>query len=297
MIDLTSKQEIDKISYDLLKQSKSIDIFPTPVDQILRYSNLRLNDGVDLSSVDQGFLSRISEKMGQKLMETLTSIRGFIDRSEKLIYLDLTQHINRQNFVKLHELGHDALTWQNEILQYLDDDQTLSADTKEEFEAEANYFASATLFQHDRFEHEMSKLELGIKSPMYLAKHFGSSNHAALRRYVEYSKKRCALLVLKDVTLIGTEPKCFKRNFFQSRAFEQTYGHVILPDEFGYTWSFTREYYHKKKYHEKGEITLTTQNGEVKFQYHFFNNTYNAFVFLFPPGEKIKTRTRFIINS
>jgi hypothetical protein len=295
MFDLPSKGNIDKISLELLKHGKALDVFPTPVNKIVEYANLSVDRGIDLSVIHQSFLSKLSEELQHKFKETIGLVRGFVDRRDKKIYLDLTQQASRQNFVKLHETGHDVLTWQREILDHLDDDQTLSHHVQKEFETEANYFASATLFQHDRFDHEMKKLELGLKAPMALARKFGGSNHAAIRRYVEHSKKRCALLVLENVTGTGEKPFCSKRDFFASGLFQKTFGNIELPSTFGYTWTFTKDYYHNRKYHEKGEITLSTENGNADFVYHFFCNSYNAFVFLFPVGESNKTRTKIIL--
>jgi hypothetical protein len=82
-----------------------------------------------------------------------------------------------------------------------------------------------------------------------------------------------------------------------SKKFEETFGPIDFPDRFGYTWNFTRDYYHRKRYHENGEVMLNTSNGEVVFKYHFFDNSYNAFVFMFPHGEKNKTRTRIFITN
>jgi Zn-dependent peptidase ImmA (M78 family) len=297
MFDLPSKSDIEKISMDLLKQSKALDVFPTPVDRIVNYSNLHFDSKFDLSEIDKTFLSKFSENVSHKFLETLGLVRGFIDRREKIIYLDLSQNINRQNFVKLHEVGHDSLVWQKEILEFIDDDSTLDIYTKEEFEAEANYFASLTLFQQDRFETEMRKLELGIKSPMHLAKHFGASNHAALRRYVECSNKRCALLVLEKDKGLSPQIKYPKKDFFQSTKFQESFGHIELPNEFGFKWKFAQDYYYNKRFREDGIITLNTENGEVDFRYHFFDNTYNAFVFIFPLGETNRTKTKIIISK
>ncbi|MDD2305190.1 MAG: ImmA/IrrE family metallo-endopeptidase [Prolixibacteraceae bacterium] len=297
MIDLQSKADIDKISLDLLKQSKSIDIFPTPVDNLVKFANLHFENGLDLTQIDPSFLSQFSDIVSQKFISALGLVRGFLDRREKTIYLDLNQNANRQNFIKLHEVGHDILPWQKDILDYLDDDDTLNPYTKEEFEAEANYFASTTLFQHDRFEHEMSKLELGIKTPMYLAKQFGASKHAALRKYIECNKNRCALLVLEKSVPSGGLISCSKRDYFQSNKFTETFGNIDLPETFGYTWAFTKDYVFGKRFHEAGKITLQTQNGQNEFYYHFFNNTYNAFVFMFPIGEKNKVRTKILIKG
>ena len=53
----------------------------------------------------------------------------------------------------------------------------------------------------------------------------------------------------------------------------------------------------KKKFHEQGTISLNTKQGEkLNASYHFFNNTYNTFVFIFPKGEKNKARTKIILQ-
>jgi Zn-dependent peptidase ImmA (M78 family) len=297
MLDLQSKTDIEKISLDLLKQSKSYGIFPTQVDNIVKYSELFVDESINLSKIDHSYLSIISDEIAYSIQNAIELVRGVFDRREKVIYLDLEQSKNRQNFVKLHEVGHHVLDWQNKILENLDDDITLSPLVEEEFESEANYFASITLFQHDRFVHEMKKLELSIQSSIYLSKFFGASIHATLRRFVECSQKRCALLVLKDILYNGISPRCSKRDYFQSNKFTDSFGNIEFPEHLGYTWSFVKDYYHKKKFNQNGFITLETKNGQVGFNYHFFNNSYNAFVFIFPIGEKNKTRTKFIITN
>ncbi len=209
----------------------------------------------------------------------------------------MSQGESRKNFVKLHEVGHDVLPWQKATFEHIDDDSTLDPETVEEFEAEANYFASVTLFQHDRFEKEVSKLELGIKAPMHLSQLFGASVHATLRKYVECSKNRCALLVLENVSANGTTPFCYKKDFFASVKFIDTFGEIDLPEKFGYKWNFCKDYYFRKKYHEKGEITLSTENGHADFCYHFFSNGFNGFVFLIPYGESKSVKTKILVKT
>lgn len=293
MFDLTSRNDIENISLELLKESHSLDVFPTPVKAIIDCASLSLNEDIDLSKIDQRFVDKITEDLRIEFTQSIGLVRGFIDRTDKIIYLDQQQQKSRQNFVKLHEVGHHVLYWQKGILDHLDDDDSLKIDAELEFEAEANYFASTTLFQHDRFISEMDKHGLSIKVAMALAKRFGASTHAALRRYVELSSNRCALLVLEKITERGVHPECFKKDFFKSSSFIETFGDVSLPERFGYKWEFVKDYYFKKKYHERGEINLTTSNGLADFYYHFFNNKYNAFVFLFPIGEVKSTKTNF----
>lgn len=292
MPDLISKKDIEKISYEILKGSKSFDVFPTPIDQIVSYSELVVRNDIDVSKIHIDYLSKASDA----LRSALSKVRGLLDRRERTIYLDLSQGKQKMGFVKLHEVGHDALPWQKKIHDLFDDDDdSLSDDTHEEFEAESNYFASITLFQHDRFNSELNKLSLSIESPIQLAKIFGASVHATLRRYVECSKNRCALIVLENISKKGSQVKCRLKDKFQSEKFTKTFGDFDLPLELGYTWAFVQDYYFGRKFKKDCSITLTTQNGVADFTYHFFNNGYNAFVFLFPYGEKKSSSTKIIL--
>lgn len=293
-MELQSKKEIENISEVLLKASKSFDIFPTPIDNIVKYSDLIIAEGIDLKTLEKKYKSFV---FSDALKSGLSKIRGFLDRSEKLIYLDMEQNVNRLSFVKLHETGHNALPWQKETLQFLDDDDTLSLDIREEFEAEANYFASITLFQHDRFFNEVKKYELGVPAAMQLSKHFGASGHATLRRYVETSKKRCALLVLEALSKRGQQINSDFRNAFHSTPFLKEFGAVSWPEKFGYKWEFMQDHSRNRRMKMDGTINLNTKNGNVDFNYHFYNNTFNGFVLFFPEGENKKTRTKIILNN
>ena len=304
MIDEVTKKDIEKISYNILKESRSLNIFPTPVDQILSYSDFALDNSIELNDIDNSFFGAIKEKLinpsKKALANALSKVIGIFDREEKVIYVDtsLNNNVGKKNFVKLHEIGHGVLTWQNDIMLALDNDETLSDEYNEQFEAEANYFASITLFQHEIFLEECEKLKLGLGAVMALRKKFGSSVHSAFRNYVLQSKNRCALLVLNHpVNDNGHVNILTTRNLFYSNSFLSEFGELKLPDEFGFKWAFVQDYKYKKKYHENGSIELTTQEGEIiNANYHFFNSTYNTFVFVFPKGEKNKARTKIIMR-
>lgn len=304
-MDDVTRKDIENVSYNILKESKSFDIFPTPVQKLVCYSNFAIDNNIDLSIVDNSFFNSIKERLinpSKKALSTaLSKIKGIFDREEKIIYIDvaLDKNIGKKNFVQLHEIGHGVLSWQNEIMLALDNDETLNEEYEEQFEAEANYFASITLFQQDRFFSECQKLDLGLGAVMALSKKFGSSVHSAFRNYVLQSKKRCALIVLNHpVGKNGVNSTMLTiRDLFYSKSFLTELGALMLPDEFGFTWAFVQDFTFGKKFHQKGEINLTTKNGEsLDAGYHFFNNTYNSFVFVFPKGEKIKTRTKVILR-
>lgn len=293
-MSLLSKKDIENISLDILKSSKALDVFPTPVDKIVQYSELYVAGGIDLKSLEKKYKTSF---FSEALKSGLSKIRGFLDRREKLIYLDMDQIASRQNFVTLHETGHNVLPWQSQTLEFLDDDETLDPDTQEEFEKEANYFASVTLFQNDRFDNQVKKFELGMPSIVQLSSHFGASVHATFRRYVENSKFRCALLILKNLSEKGKVPNGDFRNAFHSESFLNDFGSIEWPENFGYKWEFIKDHlFLKKKWKTNGKINLKTQNGNIEFTYHYFENSYNAFVLIFPKGENKATKTKIILK-
>src|SRR5947209_8375175 len=109
-------QEVDKIARNVLVGSKAWGKFPTPVDQIISYAELQVAKGVDLSKVEPGFFTT---KL-HTFQRAISKVLGAIQLREKTIYLDLSQKPERQNFIKLHETGHDALPWQHDVYVHLD---------------------------------------------------------------------------------------------------------------------------------------------------------------------------------
>jgi hypothetical protein len=245
-------KDIENVSFDILKQSKSLGVFPTPVNSIVQYCDLKVDTENCLSKIPKNYLAKASET----LKRAIRKVKGAVDRREKVIYLDLTQSSNRQRFVKLHETGHDALPWQRKIFDHYDDEITLDPDTKIEFEAEANFFASGTLFQLDRFEEEAKLLELTIQSPIALGKKFGASIHATIRRYVEKSPKRCALLVLEKDGLL----KIKVRNYFQSVSFTNEFGALSWPEYLGPDSAFILDCTFGRKMRMDGQFFYKTEN-------------------------------------
>jgi len=120
MLSEDKKREIDRIVFDTLKKSSALGIYPTPVDKILHYAELRVNSQVDLSAVPEHLLA----KWGLVLQRAIVKVRGVLVRNDRVIMLDNQLSKHKKNFVKLHEAGHDLLYWQNKMINCLDDDQT-----------------------------------------------------------------------------------------------------------------------------------------------------------------------------
>lgn len=285
-----STKSINDLVFDVLVKSKSLDVFPTPVDKIVEYCELNYSQE-SLHNIPNNYVA----KNVDVLQRLLKKVLGAFDREEKIIYIDPSLPAVKKNFVKLHEVGHGVIPWQNDIY-YKDDEDTLTHDVKEIFEKEANYFASAGLFQLSRFEDEMIKLPLEIGSPMALAKKFGGSNHASIRRYAEISKKRCALLVLEDREKKSNRSSLNLRNSFQSNSFTKFFGKLSWPDNLDLNFPFIQDYKRNQKFHKDGIINLFTDNGFEDFTYHYFNNNYNVFILIIPIGEKIPSRTKIYMK-
>ena len=117
----------------------------------------------------------------------------------------------------------------------------------------------------------MKKLPLEIGSPLVLAKKFGGSNHASLRRYVEQNKKRCALIVLDTkAEANGFIPL---RNYFQSKSFAASFGNVSLPETFGIESPFIKDYKSNRRLHKNGNAQIETEEGFTEFAYIIFSTT------------------------
>lgn len=293
MNNLDAKADIDRISMEVLRSSKSLDVFPTPVDRILEFADMVVRKDIDISKIHPSYKDRANEF----LRNALSKVRGIFEFSSREIILDLSQNQNRKNFVKLHETAHGILPWQKKVQAIIaDNDHTLNPDHSEEFEAEANYFASITLFQQDRFIKELKRLDLSIDAAMHLAKHFGGSIHAALRRYVDCSPNKCALLILDNIER-GKITTCNLKSYIASSKFEKAFGTILFSPRLGFSHPFVQDFCFGRRYKKGGRARLETTDGSVEFAYQFFNNSYNAFVLIHPVGEIKRSRTTYIIKD
>ena len=287
---LASAEEIERIARNILLESGAWGKFPTPVDKIVDFVELSLEKGVDLSEVDPGFFAFTKDFIGRISRKVL----GVLDYREKVIHLDESQPAARKSFIKVHEVGHFVLPWQADIRGCVDDEKTINPVFDELCEREASSFASAALFQVERFDEEAAKLPLILPSGRVLAKQFGASTQAALRRYVEKSPKRCAMLVFNRPISNGTYTAKV-RDYFESLSFTKAFGGLDWPEVCGLEFPFVQEMKRHRKDHQEGQIAVTTKSMELlTLHYHFFDNSYNIFVLLLPPGERNRSHVTII---
>lgn len=297
MIDrdhVDSSAEIEVLVRRLLKDSKGFGVFPTPVDRIIARADVSAERNLDLARIDPGFLQRSFEFLAH-LKSALKKVLGLAEIPGRKIYWDHSMANGRKNFVKLHETGHQILPWQRGVLGRADDEFTLDPFTKELFEREASFFASSCLFQLEVFAEQAVKLPLSIKTPIHLANRFGSSIHAALRRYVQTSQKRCALLVLHRPKS-GAALEVTIRNHFQSDAFTKEFGELKWPAALTLVeYPFVADVFSQRKLRENGDIGLILPSDEaIIMNYHYFSNSHNYFILITPQGEVNQSKRVFL---
>lgn len=273
VLEESTKQDIKKWSHDLLVSSRCIDTFPTPADKLAAFINLKVSPQ-DLSKVTPIYLNRDASI----LKKLLGQLRGLLVREAKVIFLDRSCNLERQRFTLLHEVGHN-LPWQVAIASmHADDDFTLSPETKDQFEAEASYFASETMFHGDKFAEMVKDEPLTIQTAIKVSPFFGASIHATLRRLVEFSPVRCALLVMKD----PMPTKATLRDLFHSQSFLSDIGRIRFDESLDYLrYSFVESYVRREK-SDNGKFLASVNESVIELRYEYFFNGYNGFVLIYP---------------
>jgi hypothetical protein len=195
--DLPSHQDIARLTDRLLRQAGAYGRLPTPVGDILAAAELVEAPQTFLSASSiaeapahlRGILSRISGK-----------VHAVLDRRTREVHINpATDLAGQQAFKRLHETSHDLFAWQHVDdgrNGFADDLWTLSPKTHILFEREANQGAAELLFQRDRFATVASDYAVSSGAVIELAERFGSSIHAAFRRYVETHHGAVAGVVL-----------------------------------------------------------------------------------------------------
>ena len=215
----------------------------------------------------------------------------------KVIYLDTTLLPVKQTFIKLHEVGHDVLPWQRAAYIYLDDETTLDLEVKDLFEREANQFAAHVLFQLDRFTKDALDLSISLRSPLALAKRYGASVHASIRRYVETSKRACALVVVESAPEVAADGSYLRvKRVIQSPCFEHRFATLRWGSRLRCDLPYIEPLMGRIHLTEGHDVELPDRNGDkVNCRVEAFTNNYNIFIFLFPLDEQVKGKIKIEI--
>lgn len=258
MIETSRRVLIHEVSIRLLTRANALGVFPTPVDRLATTADLVLRGELDLLS-DKPRMS-----LPARLREGWNRLRRLTNRSPTLVYLDLAGLPPPQNLLALHGLAQLLLPLFTVEECRSKHEEPSVIDVQEVTDEEAAYFAILILLQHNRFDWEQARLELSLKAGLLLCQLFGSPIHTTLRRMVERSAKRCALLVIERIPVpisLAGAPYCIKKDYLLSEPFSSDFGRLCIPDE------------------------LTAAGQQVPCKYHFLSRDSLGFVFIMSERE------------
>jgi Zn-dependent peptidase ImmA (M78 family) len=290
-ISIHQQKAIQSESKKILMKSGALGVFPTPIDAIVKYTEVKV---VDENIYDESFIKKIYHKAGGLLKKAIETVQGLLDVAARLIYIDKSKLRVKQIFLTLHEIAHATLPWQNKIYKVIEDcETTLSSEVSDDFDKEANAFASEVLFQNDSFTKEAEKHDFGILVPVNLKNKYGSSIYAAIRRYVFCSNKICAVIVLNMPELVQGRGLVAKlRRSVNSPEFDKVFDikwqeEFTSGDPIGACIPVG-----KRRMSGKHEIYLRDRNGDQQIcVIEAFTQTYQIFILV----HAIKTLTKTTI--
>ncbi len=285
---------IHRAATDLLNKASAWDRLPTPVPDLLDAAKLRV---APMSAFDPRSLMRHAREFGERAASLIKSaiekVRGIFDVQEDLIHVDDKVAESKQNFLKLHEAGHKHIPHQSKLFRWIQDcDKSLSPDVSDQFEREANIFASVVLFQDGRFAEMAADSAFSIKVPLALSKKFGASAYASMREYVRRSDRACAVIVLNPVEIcpvLGMRSEL--RRVELSPLFHKRFGELKLPDHVD-RLSPLAEFIPLggRRMSHPGALRLEDRNGDVvEFVAEGFATPFNSFILIYATAELKKS--------
>jgi Zn-dependent peptidase ImmA (M78 family) len=218
---------VEKRARQLLDRASVWQRFPTPINDILEAAKLQV---APVSIFDPAsILAYIKNKTADaahRIKHAITKIFGVYDGEENVIHIDHTVRESKQNFLKLHETGHHEMpTHKNTFRFFQDCEKTLSPETSDLFEREANNFARFALFQGDGFAKLAADCAFEIKTPIKLAKKFGASVYASAREYARTNPRACLVYILEPIEyIVGAGAQAAVRRIEPSPAFKAQFG-------------------------------------------------------------------------
>ncbi|GAA4300340.1 Hypothetical protein KLENKIAIHU_689 [Klenkia terrae] len=278
---LASAEMIDAHVDDLLRAADAYGRFPTPVNDIIEAAGLV---EVPNHELDHAVLAQMPPEQRALVVQALPQLEGMLDRQARtLCVTDLVTNENRRRFVKLHEVVHGALPHQQALI-YADNAETLSPSTRLMFEREANYGAAHLLFQRAAFAAEARSLSLSVASVQVLAARYGSSIHAAFRRYAE-THDRAVLVLRLDLPKVRGGPQ-IRREQPCSPSWTSRFGAPKFPTHMSPSdFSFLH-----LDNEVAGETQLVDLNGQpARANVEMFSNFYSRFALLWTTPARPRT--------
>lgn len=214
-----------------LQEAGAIGRFPTPIDHVMTVAKVQ---EVKEDVLNESFITKLRREVSGALKSALSKVMGLFDARERLVFIDRSLHLVKQTFIRLHETAHAYLPWQRDLYAVVEDcEQTIDPALADQFDREANVFASEVLFQLDGFTKEAEERDFGILVPVNLSKKYGASIYSTVRRYVTQNWRACCVVVLNPPEMIeGDGFRAELRRHCASPAFNEIFGNIRWPDVF-----------------------------------------------------------------
>ncbi len=300
--DLESHKDVARLTDRLLRKADAYGRLPTPVGDILAAAELEEPPETFLSA---GLIAQAPAHLRGVLSRVSGKVHAVLDRRTREVHINpAIDLVGQQAYKRLHETSHDLFPWQHVddgCTGFADNELTLSAKTTILFEREANQGAAELLFQHHRFTETASNYAVGCAAVVELADMFGSSRHAAFRRYVETHRGAVAGIVLGRGPC-GADPLAFRRreaicsNTWRER-FEDPaiWPRVLRADPFAFVEQARAC---TAIGPPSGEWQYPDRNNEiVTLSVEAMSNSYRTFVLVWLPRRELFKRRRVIASA
>jgi Zn-dependent peptidase ImmA (M78 family) len=275
-----SQDEISALADHAIRKAGAIGRLPTPMDDLISAAGVR--DEPNPNALQESFLASLAASARNGFQLALQKIRGIADLRERVVHVPNNSTPPRLLFAKGHELGHQVIPWQQMNIGYQDDNFSLSPETEDLFDIEANFFSAEVIFQGTGFRKRALDYKASLDTAFYLANEHGASKHATLRRLIEESDELVAAAFYwpnryvldsngRSILKLGTAT-CSPR-------FVTKYSDIELPDfiDSNHPWTEARRDSDEVC---NGDINLRCGSSQICFQWQSWWNTYCLQVFL-----------------
>ena len=284
-LDPEDLRAVEEQAHGLLDRADAWDRFPVPVDDILSAAKVRV---APTSVFDPAaIISYVRVKAadaGARIKSAISKVFGLYDADEAVIHIDDTVVEAKQTFLKLHETGHHDMPTHRKLFRIFQDcNKTLSPEFADHFEREANNFARFLLFKGPTFARHAADYPFEIKTPITLARTFGSSVYAAAREFARTTPRACVIFVLERLeNHQGSEFRAPVRRIEPSPAYVAQFGRptveAVTPDHL--LWPVIPTH---RKMTRAVPLTITDRNGQRhECLAEAFDTTYNILILLYP---------------
>ena len=191
-LPVEDRRAIRQHAESLLRKADALGVTPTPLEQLLEVAQLVAAGEVTLDEEERRQLRRMFGSLVDRVFEGL---RGAIHFRAREVWVRPDLHEMKKRFVTAHEIGHDLLPWQRDVLAYLDDDERIRPDVRITYERQANQAAIELLAQGDRLRKEADDSRLGLGAFWDLSAKYQISMVAVARRIAEETRHEAAVSI------------------------------------------------------------------------------------------------------